>query len=85
MMTEFVQKHKLIIIVYTLYDIRRNKHSLLYNVPAKKHIPQLYVERSTHRTAAEVRHVSRSSYNAYGGRRTFIISLKSKHQCKLKV
>jgi len=39
MMTEFAQKHKLIIIVYTLYDIRRNKHSLLYNIPAKKHIP----------------------------------------------
>lgn len=39
MMTEFVQKHKLIIIVYTLYNIRRNKHSLLYHAPAKKHIP----------------------------------------------
>ena len=39
MMTEFAQKHKLIIIVYTLYDIRRNKLSLLYNIPAKKHIP----------------------------------------------
>ena len=39
MMTEFAQKHKLIIIVYTLYNIRRNKYSLLYHAPAKKQIP----------------------------------------------